>query len=103
MTVGAVTTATYSFVEADIGQWREFDTSTTAIATVSTASGYAIGETTICRQRGAGQLQIAAAAGNTVDGASSVKTRAQKSVIALTRVQDAGSGTAVYSVYGDTA
>lgn len=101
MTARAVTTATYTLADADVGQWLDFDTAGTAVATLSTASGYAIGESTVFRQNGAGQLQLAAGSGTKIVTSSTSKTRAQHSVIAATRLNDEGSGTAVFSVFGD--
>jgi hypothetical protein len=103
MTVRQVTTATYSVVDADVGHWLDVDTSATATATLTTASGHAVGETTIFSQRGTGQVIVAAGTGVRLRPSSATKTRAVDSVIAATRVNDDGSGTAVYSVFGDTA
>ena len=103
MTVIPLTTTSYVLSSIEVGNWLEVDTSTTAVATLSTASGYAIGQSTILAQKGAGQVQLAAGSGVKTRAASSAKTRAVGSVIAATRVANEGSGTLVFSVYGDTA
>jgi phosphoserine phosphatase len=84
-----------------VGHWLDVDTSATATATLSTASGFAIGESTIFSQKGAGQLVLAASAGARLRATPSAKTRAVDSVIAATRLADDGGGTVVFSVFGD--
>jgi hypothetical protein len=103
MSVDEVTTATYSFSVTDIGNWLDFNTSATATATMSTASGYAQGDSSVVRQRGAGQVVLAAGSNCRFDTVDTRKTRVQKSVIAFTRASDGTAGTLVFAVYGDTA
>jgi hypothetical protein len=102
MSVNDVTTATYSLSVTDIGQWLDVNTSATATVSITTASGYAVADWTIIRQKGAGQVVLTAPSG-TIDSFDAPSTRGQKAVIAITRVNNGGSGTATYSVYGNMA
>ncbi len=103
MAIREITTATYTLALADIGQWLDFNTSATATVSTSTAAAYALADSTIIRQKGAGQVVLAAGSGTQLETSDTAKTRVQKSVIGITRSSNASSGTAVFSVYGDMA
>lgn len=103
MAINDITTATYTLSAADIGQWLAFNTSATATVSLSTANTYAVADTTILSQKGAGQVVVSAGSGTSIVTSRFAKTRAQQSVIAVTRENNGGSGTATYNVYGDMA
>jgi hypothetical protein len=103
MNVNDITTTVYTLSASDIGQWLDFNNSTTAVVTLTTANTYAVGDTTILKQKGAGQVQVAVGTNVAVVTSRFAKTRVQQSVIALTRINNDASGTALYSVYGDMA
>ena len=98
MRVREVNTATYALTAGDAGQWLDVTAAATATLSLSTAQPFAVGDTVIIRQRGAGQVVLSAGSSVTLDSALAAKTYAQKSVIALTQIE-----TARWSVYGDMA
>lgn len=99
--VTEVTTATYTLSTANFGCW--LDINTVGTATVSLPDQTAVasflngkGASVIIRQKGAGQVILAASGDATAVNASSLKTRAQYSVIAAQAV-----GTSTWTVFGD--
>ena len=98
MGVAEVTTTSYTLSATDIGQWLDFNTSATATVTLSTASGYATGDSTIMTQKGGGQVVVSAGSGVTLRGTPTSKTRAQYAVLAVTKV-----AANTFNSYGDTA
>lgn len=101
--VREITTITYSITAGNFGEWLEFNTSATATCSLpdqtavsawSTAESK--GASIIFRQKGAGQLVLAPSGSATAVNASSLKTRAQYSVLAAQAV-----GTSTWTVFGD--
>jgi hypothetical protein len=99
--VREITTVAYTITAGNFGEWLDFNTAGTAVCslpdqTAVSAWGSDKGASVIFRQKGAGQLVLAPSGSATAVNASSLKTRAQYSVLAAQAV-----GTSTWTVFGD--
>lgn len=99
--VTEITTATYTLSTANFGCWLDINTAGTATVSLPDQTAVASflngkGASVIIRQKGAGKVVLAPSGSATAVQASSLKTRAQYSVIAAQAV-----GTSTWTVFGD--
>jgi hypothetical protein len=89
-------TASRALTAADAGQWLEVTSASAVTLTVPSTLPLGVRYSVIVCQAGAGQVTLAAGSGTTLATASSLTTRTQGSVVALSAV-----GAGAYQVYGD--
>lgn len=93
-------TAAYTLALADANSWVRYDSASAGAFTIppSASVAFAVGTSIVMDQQGAGQLTVIAGAGVTLDNAGATAgTRAQYSVLALTKL-----GTDEWMLTGDT-
>jgi len=94
------TGTTYTLVLGDKGKLVECTNAAAITLTVppNSSVAFAVGTVIYVAQGGAGQVTVAAAAGVTIKKASTLKTRAQESVLALVK-----TATDTWRLMGDAA
>lgn len=99
--VREIDTVTYTVTAGNFGEWLDINTASTATVSLPDQTAVAAwdgekGGSVILRQKGAGKLIIAPSGSATAIAATSLRARAQYSVLAAQCV-----GTSTWSVFGD--